>query len=106
MSSQARAKADSSLTLRVARPEDASICGRICYEAFHKINAEHGFPRDFPSRDIATGLLSRMFSHPNFYCVVAESDGQIVGSNCLDERSAIAGVGPITVNPTAQNRGA
>jgi GNAT superfamily N-acetyltransferase len=29
----------------------------------------------------------------------------MVGSNCLDERSAIAGVGPITVEPTFQNCG-
>jgi hypothetical protein len=43
---------------------------------------------------------SMMFSHPGFYCVVAESEGRIVGSNCLDERSAIAGVGPITVEPS------
>jgi len=46
-----------------------------------------------------------MFSHPGFYCVVAESDGCMVGSNCLDERSAIAGLGPITVDPSIQNRG-
>jgi len=36
---------------------------------------------------------------------VAESDGRIVGSNCLDERSTIAGIGPITVDPTNQNSG-
>jgi hypothetical protein len=45
-----------------------------------------------------------LFSHPNLYCVVAESDGHIVGSNCLDERSLIAGIGPITVAPDVQNR--
>lgn len=50
-------------------------------------------------------MLTQLFSHPGFYCVVAESDGAIVGSNCLDERSLIAGVGPITINPKAQNRG-
>jgi N-acetylglutamate synthase-like GNAT family acetyltransferase len=46
-----------------------------------------------------------LFSHPEFYCVVAESDGRLVGSNCLDERSAIAGLGPITVDPNFQNSG-
>ncbi len=46
-----------------------------------------------------------MFAHPGFYCVVAESGGQILGSNCLDERSAIAGVGPITIDPEVQNKG-
>ena len=28
-----------------------------------------------------------LFSHSGFYCVVAESGGQILGSNCLDQRS-------------------
>jgi N-acetylglutamate synthase-like GNAT family acetyltransferase len=46
-----------------------------------------------------------MFSHPAFYCVVAEVNGRILGSNCLDERAMIPGVGPITVDPTIQNRG-
>jgi hypothetical protein len=46
-----------------------------------------------------------MFSHPGFYCVVAESGGRIVGSNALDERSIIGGIGPITVDPEAQNAG-
>ena len=37
--------------------------------------------------------------------VVAEIDGQIVGSNFLDERSPIRGVGPITVAPEGQDSG-
>jgi hypothetical protein len=36
---------------------------------------------------------------------VAEVEGRVVGSNCLDERALIAGVGPITVDPTVQNSG-
>jgi len=35
---------------------------------------------------------------------VAELDGQVVGSNFLDERSPIVGLGPITVAPSVQNR--
>ena len=46
-----------------------------------------------------------MFSHPGFYCVVADSGGCVVGSNCLDERTAIAGLGPITVDPSIQDQG-
>ena len=46
-----------------------------------------------------------LFRHPGFYSVVAEVNGMIVGSNFLDERSTIAGIGPVTVDPTAQNRG-
>ncbi|MGH9502405.1 MAG: GNAT family N-acetyltransferase [Terriglobales bacterium] len=95
----------SPVAVRRARAEDAPICGRICYEAFTRISIEHAFPPDFPSAEVATGVLSRMFDHPGFYCVVAESGGRIVGSNCLDERSAVAGVGPITIDPEVQNKG-
>ena len=65
----------SSITIRRANPEDASVCGRVCFDAFYRISTNHGFPPDFPSPDVAVGLLSMMFSHPGFYCVVAESTG-------------------------------
>jgi GNAT superfamily N-acetyltransferase len=96
---------DPSITIRRAKPEDAPVCGRVCFDAFDRINSNHGFPPEFPSPDIYVGILSMMFSHPGFYCVVAESGGRMVGSNCLDERSAIAGLGPITVDPSIQDRG-
>lgn len=98
-------KSESQVVVRVATPEDSSFCGQICYDAFSKISANHGFPCDLPGPEAATGLLALLFSSPGFYCVVAESSGRIVGSNCLDERSMIAGIGPITVDPGAQNLG-
>ena len=91
------------VTLRPGRPSESSACGRICYEAFEAIARQHNFPPDFPSVDVATGLITMLLSHPGFFSVVAEADGKIVGSNFLDERSAIAGVGPITVDPEVQN---
>jgi GNAT superfamily N-acetyltransferase len=91
--------------IRRARPEDAQSCGRICYDAFFKINTDHGFPPELPDAELAVGLLSKMFSHAGFWCVVAERNGRIVGSNCLDERSSVCGVGPVTVEPGGQNHG-
>jgi GNAT superfamily N-acetyltransferase len=93
------------IVVRIARPEDSVVCGRICFDAFSTINAAHGFPCDFPVPEAAAGVVSMMFSNPGFYCVAAEIDGRIVGSNCLDERSVIRGVGPITIDPEAQNLG-
>lgn len=92
------------VTVRRAVPEDAEICGRICYEAFSTLHHQHQFPPDFHSAEVAIGLLHMLFSHPQFYCVVAEIDGQIVGSNCMDERSVIGGIGPISIATDAQNR--
>ncbi len=98
-------KTEPDVVVRIAVPEDASASGQICYNAFSTINATHGFPCDFPGVEAATGVLSMMFARSDFYCIVAEADGRIVGSNCLDERSAIRGVGPITIDPAAQNLG-
>jgi GNAT superfamily N-acetyltransferase len=93
------------ITFRRVGPGDAAECGRIIYEAFGAIADQHNFPRDFPSAEVATGLASMLIVAPGFYGVVAEEDGHIRGSNFLDERSPIAGVGPITVDPAAQNAG-
>lgn len=90
--------------LRPGTPEDAEALGRICYEAFHAIATEHNFPPDFPDPGFATFVVSMMLANPGVYSVVATVDGEIVGSNFLDERSSIVGVGPITVDPKTQNR--
>ena len=93
-----------SVILRPGRPADAAACGVICFEAFKAINDEHNFPWDFPSAEAATRTLTMLLSNPGFYSVVAEKDANVVGSNFLDERGPIAGVGPITVDPSSQNQ--
>jgi GNAT superfamily N-acetyltransferase len=104
--SQAVQSGDPSVVIRRASAADGEVCGRICFEAFTVLANCHNFPPDFPATEVAIAVLSAMFSHPGFYCVVAEQDGKIIGSNCLDERSPIAGVGPITVDASVQNRAA
>ena len=89
--------------IRSMKQEDVEICGRICYEAFKTISERHGFPPDFPSPEVAAGLLSHLLSRDDIYAVVAEADGRVMGSNFLWEGAAIAGVGPITIEPDAQN---
>lgn len=93
------------LTLRRATPADAAVCGQICYDAFAAISGKHNFPCDVPSADVATGFITMLFGDPGFYCVVAELHGRIVGSNVLEERSIVMGIGPITIDPTVQNAG-
>jgi GNAT superfamily N-acetyltransferase len=104
--SQAVHSGEQSVAIRRASAADADVCGRICFEAFTALANRHNFPPDFPAPEVSIAVLAAMFSHPGFYCVVAEQDGKIIGSNCLDERTPIAGVGPITVDASAQNRAA
>jgi predicted N-acetyltransferase YhbS len=92
------------VVIRRATPADAGACGKIGFESFATLANKHNFPPDFPTPEVAVHVLSIMFSHPSFFCVVAERDGKIAGSNCLDERTSIAGVGPITIDPGAQNK--
>jgi GNAT superfamily N-acetyltransferase len=91
------------LTLRAGRSEDAETCGSICYEAFKTLNDQHNFPHEFPSLEVAEGLITSLLSRGDIYSVVAEVDGRVVGSNFLWENGAIAGVGPVTVEPAEQN---
>jgi GNAT superfamily N-acetyltransferase len=94
------------LVIRPATSEDSRACGLICYNAFSAINAAHNFPCDFPGPEAAIDLMSYLFSTTGIYAVVAELDGRLIGSNSLDERSVIHGIGPITVDPAVQNSGA
>lgn len=99
------ASASKPAALRQVREDDIPTCGRICYEAFRSIAERHNFPPDFPSPEVATGVIGMLFGDPGFYGVVAERDGKVLGSNWLDERSAISGLGPITVDPAAMDAG-
>ncbi len=91
------------IILRPGKPEDAVACGTICYEAFKSISGQHNFPADFPSPEAGIGLVSHIFTRSDVYSVVAEVDGRVAGSNFLWELAPIAGVGPITVDPSVQN---
>ncbi len=97
------------IELRPGTEHDAEACGHICWQAFTNISQSHNFPPDFPSAEVATGLLTHLLSRQDIYSVVAEANGtmdkRIVGSNFLWEGDAIAGVGPITVDPSFQNDG-
>lgn len=94
-----------SITLRPTCASDAPELGRILYSAFATLADRHRFPPDFPSPEIGVGVISTLIDHPGFYGVAAEENGRLVGSNFIDLRSPIAGIGPISVDPEAQNSG-
>jgi GNAT superfamily N-acetyltransferase len=105
MSEAATTAGASEITLREPADDDVNECARICYEAFGQIDDHHRFPRDFPTIEFAAMVIGGWVQHPNVWGVLAERDGKILGSNYLDQRGPIAGVGPISVDPEAQNSG-
>jgi predicted N-acetyltransferase YhbS len=92
--------------IRRATREDIEVCGEICYRAFCELADHHKFPHEFPDLEAAHGVVRSMVSDPGHYGIVAELDGRTAGSNFMDERSTIAGIGPISVDPDVQNSGA
>ena len=95
----------SEITLRAPEPSDTKELARICFDAFGAIQDHHNFPRDFPVVEAAEQIIGSWIAHPSVWGVLAERDGRVLGSNFLDERDPIRGVGPITIDPEGQNAG-
>src|SRR5919206_4683018 len=93
------------VTLRPAVALDVPDLGGILYGAFKALADQHNFPPDFPSPEVASDVVSMLTKHPDFYGVIAEENGRLAGSNFIDFRSPIAGIGPISVDPNTQNKG-
>jgi GNAT superfamily N-acetyltransferase len=92
------------LILRAPTQADAAAAGVICHDAFKTLAEKHAFPPDFPTVNTAIGLMEHMISAPDVFGVIAELDGRVVGSNFLGESGGVvAGVGPITIEPSMQN---
>jgi predicted N-acetyltransferase YhbS len=98
--------AQANTQIRRATREDIDVLGDICYRAFCTVADQHNFPHEFPAPEAALGEVRRMITNPGHYGIVAELNGRIAGSNFMDERSTIAGIGPISVDPDVQNSGA
>src|SRR5512144_2706148 len=90
-------------TLRPVTAADAAVCGRICYEAFAAIAAQHNFPPDFPSPEFAEAVLGNMLGHEEVTATAAVVDGAVIGSCFVTDTGPIAAIGPIAVSPAVQN---
>src|SRR5204862_1846629 len=93
------------VVVREATAADADSCGRIFYGAFESIAASHNFPIEPGSPEFCHYLVGNLLAHDNVVGLVAERHGEVQGSAFIDERGEIAGIGPVTVDPAAQDGG-
>jgi predicted N-acetyltransferase YhbS len=93
------------VTVREAVPDDAERCGQIFYDAFASIAERHNFPVEPGSPDFTKFKAAQMLSQEGFAAFVAERDGHVIATAFADERGPIVGVGPVTVDPLAQDGG-
>ena len=94
-----------SITTRPASAGDLAAVATIMYAAFRSISDHHRFPPDFDSPETAHGVASLLLNHPKFYGVIAEDEGRILGSNFINSRLPIVGLGPISVDPRGAELG-
>ena len=92
-------------TLRLATPDDADACGRIFYDAFHSIAERHRLPVEPASPEFTRFMAGRMLGHDGYAGFACERGGAVVGCAFVDERGPIVGVGPVVVDPAAQDDG-
>jgi GNAT superfamily N-acetyltransferase len=93
------------VTVREATAADAESCGRIFYDAFASIAGRHNLPIEPGSPEFTRFKAGEMLAHDAIAGLVAERDGNVLGCAFVDERAAIAGIGPVTVDPAAQDGG-
>lgn len=94
-----------SIELRPPAPADTAELGRICYEAFRGISTRHGFPPDLPDVEAGRRVVDLIQRLPGRFGVAAVVNGRLAGSNFMMVADAVAGLGPITVDPDCQARG-
>jgi GNAT superfamily N-acetyltransferase len=95
----------SALKLRRATADDATTCGRIFFDSFESLATRHAFPIEPGTPEITDFQMKSMLSTDGIFGLVAERDGQILGSALQDERGTIVGIGPVTVDPAVQDAG-
>jgi GNAT superfamily N-acetyltransferase len=100
-----QAPTTTTVNVRAATAQDAEDCARIFYDAFESIATAHNLPIEPPSREFSHFKISEMLAHDSFTGLVAEHDGEVAGGAFIDERGSIAGIGPVTVDPSAQDDG-
>jgi predicted N-acetyltransferase YhbS len=97
--------AGTEVIVREATPLDADGCARIFYDAFESIATGHNFPVEPSSREFTRFKVGELLGSDGIAGLVAERSGEIQGSAFIDERSVIAGIGPVTVDPATQDDG-
>jgi GNAT superfamily N-acetyltransferase len=102
---EAMAAPGTSATIRVAAAPDAEDCGRIFYDAFAAIAERHNLPVEPGSPEFTRFVIGSMLANPGYAGLVAECAGAIRGCAFIDERAVIAGIGPVVVDPEAQDDG-
>lgn len=93
------------IELKRATAEHADAIARITYDAFAEVSHRHGFEPEIANPEMGRHLVQMFIGRPDIHGVVAIDGGQVIGHNFVQLTDAVAGVGPICVDPKRQCKG-
>lgn len=94
-----------SIELIPATPDHAEAVGRIFFDAFDQLARRHGFVPEVFSREFAMNAARSFTTRPDMYGIVAVEEGIVIGHNFVQLTDAVAGIGPIAIDPARQSNG-
>ena len=97
---------DRTLIIRRMEEKDIERAGEVMVSAFNDVFTRHGYQPPFPSRDVGIEIARAYWQREPQESFVAVDNGRVVGSGFLHLRGDTAGIGPITVDPASQAKGA
>src|SRR6185312_12763682 len=93
------------MKIRPATAADGAVCSRVFFDAFEALATQHSFPIEPGTPEFADFQMNSLLATEGVVGLVVERDGDVIGSAFADERGAIVGIGPVTVDPAIQDAG-
>ncbi len=86
-------------------PRHTRATADVLFRSFDALYDYHRFPGAYPSVEFAERIASGLIENPAIWGVVALAGERVLGSSFLDERGPIRAIGPVSVDPLAQQGG-
>lgn len=81
------------------RGDEAAAVAQICLDAFAKQNENTGLIDEYPDGP-PVAFFAASHAHPDVVTIVAcDPEGRLAGTNTIDLRDTVAGIGPVAVAP-------
>ena len=91
--------------LRVMRGDEVAAVAQICVDAFAEQNRVTGLIDEYPDGP-PVDFFAASHAHPDVVTIVAcDPEGRLAGTNTIDLRDTVAGIGPVAVAPAWLVRG-
>ena len=86
-------------------PREAGRVATIFRDAFNDLYERRGFGPIVADESVGRVIAETYLVHDPDHCLVVEYDGRLAGSAFLHPRATVAGIGPVTVDPSLHGRG-